>query len=128
MAGNSRAKTKISDDPKKIKGDALWKSHLFIHRLTNYEDKSLSDKRVVLNPTNPSDYADENQYHIMYSENSHVVGNSEQIEFHFFVDDCGWSDSELKLLLTDPSASVLDEKWFIAVHVVNLHHIVQIKA
>ena len=69
---------------KRIIDKKLWKRAI-IHRVSDNEDESMSRKLAVFNPTNPSDYPEE-QFYKMYSETSYVVhSTTNQVEYHVFV-------------------------------------------
>lgn len=106
----------------------FWKTAI-IHRVSDNEDESMSRKRAVFNPTNPSNYPEE-QFYKMYSETSYVVDSTtNQVEYHVFVSvDCPSTDDELRDLLADRHGDkFIDENWFRGAHVLNLHCIRQLK-
>ena len=107
-------------------------------------DKSLRDKRVVLDPINANKYADESKFYTMRSEDSYIVGKNpkNRVECHIFISvDCPLTDAEVKGILahrtgkgnTDrPMLKILadcvgvlclEEEWFLGAHVVNLRRI-----
>jgi len=130
---------------KNIRDDKPW-AIAIIHRLhDNGKDDSICEKRAVLDPTNPEEYADENKFYTMLSENSYVVGKSPEnrVECHIFISvDCPLTDAEVKDILaerkgnnspflpeipTDGTGHMSLEKWFFGAHVVNLRRIRQIR-
>ena len=108
-----------------------WWHKAVIHVVWDDEDnEELMSKQIVLDPTNPSEYL-ESQYHTLYSDQSHIVGDIPKngpVEFHLFVDEkCPHRPNELLELLSERSGTgFIMEEWFVGVHIVNLHRIAQI--
>lgn len=112
-----------------IRSDKPW-MRAVIHRLAeNNCGESARGRRVVLDPTNPDEYADETEFYQMSSESAHVVGRrgSDKVELHLLVSAtlCDVSDDEIRKILGDSTGqSFSSQKWFLGAHVVNLDRIV----
>ena len=82
-----------------------WVARIIIHRMHDGSiDKSLRDKRVVLDPINANKYADESKFYTMRSEDSYIVGKNpkNRVECHIFISvDCPLTDAEVKGILAD---------------------------
>ena len=121
-------KKKFRTIVERIISKKFWKNPI-IHRVSDGEDESMSHKRAVFNPTNLSDYP-EDKFYKMYSETSYVVDSTtNQVEYHLFVSvDCRLTDDEIKVMVAKRNATdFLDENWFRGAHILNLHHIRQVK-
>jgi hypothetical protein len=113
---------------KAIRSNKQWETAV-IHRLVeNGTGDSIRRKRVVLDPTNPDEYRNRFEYHVMVSDSCHVVGGSDtDVRLHLFVCGtlCDISDDEIRLQLDNCTGkSTLSQNWFLGTHVVNLHRIV----
>jgi hypothetical protein len=121
-------KKRFRNIAKHIIDEKFWE-RVTIHRVTDNEDESMSGKRAVLNPTNPSDYPEE-RFYKMYSETSYVVDSTtNQVEYHVLVSfNCPETDDELRELIARRKGDkFVDEKWFIGAHVLNLHRVKPLK-
>ena len=89
--------------------------------MTNVEEDSLKEKKIVLDPTDPVQCPLTDFAHI-YSNTSHVVDSTtSQVEFHLFVlVECPFTDNELRDIISksdDEGNSYLKELWFMGAHV-----------
>jgi hypothetical protein len=112
--------------------------HVTVHRVRDDEGSAeLMNKKVVLDPQNPSIFSD-SEFLTMTSETSFIVGDTSDgpVQIHLFVDEqqcCGVSDARIIEILFQKGGNrgqlMKDDKsWFVGAHVVNLHRIKQIRS
>src|SRR5437667_6520511 len=84
----------------RITDEGIWK-RVVIHRVTNVEDNSLKEKKIVLDLTDPVQYCLTDFTHI-YSNTSHVINSTiSQVEFHLFVSvECPFTDDKLRDIIS----------------------------
>ena len=110
--------------------EGFWRRAV-IHLVTNVEDDSLKEKKIVLDPTDAVRFPLTHFTHI-FSNTSYIVdSSSSQVEFHLFVSvDCPLTDDELRDIISKPGDednSYVKELWFRGAHVFNLDSIRQIQ-
>ena len=115
---------------RRIVDEGFWRRAV-IHRVTNVEDDSLKEKKIVLDPTDAARFPLTHFTHI-FSNTSYIVdSSSSQVEFHLFVSvDCPLTDDELRDIISKPGDednSYVKELWFRGAHVFNLDSIRQIR-